>query len=109
MTNSDWLTQAECAKPENRGLNWFPKAGESTKRQLKVCAVCPVQAQCAADGKGDMHGIRAGKAPRRSAYCGTLSGRAVHKRLGEPTCEDCRIAQVEATLRSRARKKAKAL
>ena len=27
MTNSDWLAQAECAKPENRGLNWFPKAG----------------------------------------------------------------------------------
>ena len=109
MTNSDWLTQTECSKPENRGLNWFPKAGESIERQLKACAACPVQAECAADGKGDMHGIRAGKEPRRYSLCGTVSGRAAHRRLGEPTCEDCRIAQAEWVRDYRARKKAKVI
>lgn len=42
--NPDWMEYASCS-----GLDpdlWFPERGKQPTKALKVCAVCPVSADC---------------------------------------------------------------
>jgi WhiB family transcriptional regulator, redox-sensing transcriptional regulator len=64
-----WMDRSACrdADPEL----FFPKVGGKTKAAKRICAVCPVQAECDAfvqatqPGREDDHGVFAGKNPRQ--------------------------------------------
>lgn len=57
-----WQEQAACLGRTD--VNFFPKAGESPKEALAVCAECPVQRPCLDEALKlayhDDHGVRAG-------------------------------------------------
>jgi len=62
---SGWQEMALCAQidPEL----WYPDAGLAVEAR-RICASCPVAAQCLQDAladTGDEYGIRAGTSPRR--------------------------------------------
>lgn len=61
-----WRADAACARPEHRGLDWFPGRGEPTRHLKAVCATCPVRAECldAALDAGEHHGIWGGLSER---------------------------------------------
>jgi WhiB family transcriptional regulator, redox-sensing transcriptional regulator len=64
-----WMDRSACrdANPEL----FFPKVGGKTKAAKRICAICPVQAECDAfvqatqPGREDDHGVFAAKTPRQ--------------------------------------------
>lgn len=101
----DWRAQAACAGDPTPD-RWFPV---DSQRDLivqlrKVCATCPVQAECLAEapGEGFWGGLteseRAVTKRRKIApgsQCGTYKGHKAHKRHGEPQCDPCKAARSE--------------
>jgi len=113
-----WWLSALCAQTDPE--IFFPQGkGSSPAAARKVCARCPVTAQCLEDalrtGAGGVRGglteherrsmqPRAPKPARRPnpgpPECGTTRGYRAHLRRGEPTCEPCREAN-RATVTAR--------
>lgn len=104
----EWQGQAAC-----RGVDpgiFFTERGQSTAPAKLVCQSCPVREECLdfALENGEKFGIFGGKSERerrvmrrvrniaagtvKPTRCGTVAGSSMHKRRGEPLCEDCRIA-----------------
>ena len=42
--HADWRDEAACA--EHDGALWFPERGGFTAEAKRICATCPVQAEC---------------------------------------------------------------
>lgn len=105
---------------------FFPPVGRNATEAKAICAACPVREACltealATESVNHRFGVRGGMTPaerdvearRRRisgrqkavvAVCGTDGGYHRHRRLGEPTCEDCRAAHSRAeTERSKRR------
>lgn len=62
----DWMDEAAC---KGKPRAWFfPGRGQSKKKGLQTCAVCPVQTECAdyARRTGTEHGIWGGRILRRN-------------------------------------------
>lgn len=68
---------------------------------------CTPRYQCLSCEKAEK-GYKVVKAPRTKTYtstnrkvaeCGTRAGYNKHRRLGEPTCTECRAAQTKAVTR----------
>lgn len=105
----DWLEHAAC-----RGVDpslWFPSSTADAQEARRICAGCPVQAECLAYAleNVEQHGIWAGtnRSQRRAmgmgdqrymaAECGTDAGYHRHRRtLGEDACEACLEAHAAA-------------
>lgn len=80
---------------------------ERAKRAaLNLCAECPIRTECWADPANEQW-VRSilGKrkpGPKPSAKCGTPGGARRHARVGEPSCEECRAAERERSVKKRA-------
>lgn len=99
-----WMLDAACrdADPEA----FFPEKGGSTLYAKRICADCPVAAQCLdlALTNGERFGIWGGLSERerrrlnpsgpsrRTAACGTDAGYQSHLRADETACPSCREA-----------------
>jgi hypothetical protein len=111
----DWQDQAACA---GMGTTLF-FSGKGDNRwvaEAKVmCARCDVVEECLqwAIDTGSRHGVFGGLTPRerqgmklgkgvRLVRCGTTSGEAKHRRLGEPICVPCAEARREYQRRTTA-------
>ena len=70
----DWRTQSACRNLPTR--LFFPDRGHHADPARTVCQRCPVQAQCAADGAREPHGIWADTSVAQR-------GNSLHNR-GEP-------------------------
>lgn len=58
----DWMLDAAC-----RGMSpdlFFPQRGENQHPALKVCADCPVKAQCGEAGRNEYYGLWGGRGAR---------------------------------------------
>lgn len=97
MRNQDWRGLAACAG-EDPGL-FFPPAGTNGTRAKRICARCPVQAECLQDAVDtfDRHGIRGGLSPderrgmKRSPAAATgspLCLKRMHARTAANTAAD---------------------
>lgn len=63
---------------------------------------CTKTYQCLACERGEQRKIAIAegrKLTRKVAQCGTRAGYNRHLKLNEPTCPDCKAAQLEAVLR----------
>lgn len=65
-----WHLRAAC-RGKGTAL-WFPERGIPAKPAKAICYICPVQAECAAAGAGELHGIWGGTSglDRRAARHG---------------------------------------
>lgn len=61
MTNTNWRQQAACQGADPNVF--FPEAGDPLDHARRLCAMCPVLADCLADAVRlrDVHGFRAGR------------------------------------------------
>jgi hypothetical protein len=61
VTNTDWRQQAACQGADPNVF--FPEAGDPLDHARRLCAMCPVLADCLADAVRlrDVHGFRAGR------------------------------------------------
>jgi WhiB family redox-sensing transcriptional regulator len=106
VEHPDWMHDAECTRA-NPELFYPEPAGRSVDQAKAVCARCTVTDQCLAfaleHGEID-YGVwggltvkerrqlvpSRGRGYRRNpARCGTVSGYAKHRRLGEQACYSC--------------------
>jgi WhiB family redox-sensing transcriptional regulator len=110
-----WQDQAACA---GMGTTLF-FSGKGDNRWVAeakaMCARCDVVEECLqwAIDTGSRHGVFGGLTPRerqgmklgkgvRLVRCGTTSGEAKHRRLGEPICTPCAEARREYQRRTAA-------
>lgn len=116
-TPADWSADALCAQVDPE--LFFPGKGSSPKRAKKICAQCPVIAECLAFALSHfVEGVWGGTTYRErmalernyisrhridAAKCGTESGHRAHYRRGESPCDPCREA-ASAAKASRKRK-----
>ena len=101
----EWMQSAAC-----RGMDvniFYPPVGEHGTAAKRVCAGCPVAAECLAYAVnlGEHHGIWGGVAEKQrrkirsrafarvADRCGTTAGYMAHYRHGTAICEPCRLAQ----------------
>ncbi|MPZ61585.1 MAG: hypothetical protein GEU93_09875 [Propionibacteriales bacterium] len=99
-----WVADALCAQVDPE--IFFPRKGEPNTAARRVCAACPVAAECRAHAirSGEPHGIWGGLtaqqrrteqperiAPRPIKH-GTPGGERTHRRRGETPCAACREA-----------------
>lgn len=59
-TLPDWMDDALCAQTGPMDFTYFPGKGGSTATAKRVCAGCPVVAQCLAYGLDEPHGVWGG-------------------------------------------------
>lgn len=61
----NWREQALCAQADPEA--WFPEKGHSTKDAKRVCARCPVKAECLEDAlaRDEPFGVRGGLSERQ--------------------------------------------
>lgn len=101
-----WMRQAACAEMDTD--LFFPKRGGVTAPIKRICAKCPVRAQCLAYAmsNGERHGIwggfseserrkirsQRGGIRRNPATCGTPGGYVAHRRRHEAACDPCKEA-----------------
>lgn len=59
-----WIEQAACASADPEA--WFPEKGQSTIDAKRVCADCPVLAECRSDvlARGERFGVWGGMSER---------------------------------------------
>ena len=64
LAEHSWREQAVCASID--GGAWFPHKGGSTRQVKRICATCPVRADCLeyALEHGEHHGIWGGESER---------------------------------------------
>lgn len=65
ITHPAWVIDAAC-----RGVGepdaWFPSRGVPTRENLlarEICGTCPVRAECAEYGAGEIYGVWGGQTP----------------------------------------------
>lgn len=112
LAGQRWRLDAACQN-EDPGLFHTDGAGEHAKnaaaKAKKVCAGCPVRAQCLADAHEtrDEHGVRGGLTAKERragrerpvAACGTRAGYRRHRGvLKEDACADCKKANSTYTV-----------
>ena len=98
-----WTKDAAC-----RGMDpalFFPERGQNPTEAKRICAGCPVKAQCTqlADNNYERHGVWGGEVvadKRRGPRIyplqhGTAGGYTAHLRLGEDACRPCLDAHNE--------------
>lgn len=63
-TDEDWRESALCAQTDAEAF--FPVKGASTRPAKRVCAACPVTAECLADALAtdERYGVRGGLSAR---------------------------------------------
>jgi WhiB family redox-sensing transcriptional regulator len=106
-----WTESAVCQSVDPE--LFFPQKGGSVRAAKRVCAVCPVRADCLADAlaHGERFGVWGGLSDRERLRLrlhgkpptpafqirhGTESGYYAHRRRHEPPCEGCRVAASKA-------------
>jgi Transcription factor WhiB. len=59
----EWVSQGLCgqADPEE----WFPDKGRPPRLAMRICAACPVRAECREYGTGERYGIWGGTTERQ--------------------------------------------
>jgi WhiB family transcriptional regulator, redox-sensing transcriptional regulator len=62
LPNGDWTEQALCAQTDPEAF--FPDKGGSTRHAKKVCANCPVRAECLEANLTQRFGIYGGLSER---------------------------------------------
>lgn len=99
-----WRDHATC-----RGMPtswWFPSSDDPADitAGVKLCRVCPVRADCAAEHQMEQHGVWGGIHPAVDLICawptsthpegrtGTQAGYAAHQRAGDTPCAECVLA-----------------
>ena len=109
--NVNWMEHAACAGHPAPDIFFPTKVGKAALKQAaeaqRICATCPVIAQCDAFRKATgsvgvwgarLVAIRDGHTPDdmryRKARCGTVSGYRRHIRLNEAVCPSCRAAKI---------------
>lgn len=62
-----WRADAACARPEHRGLNWFPERGKDVRHLKAICNACPVRTDCldSALRAHELYGIWGGMSERQ--------------------------------------------
>lgn len=121
ITNPEWMDSAACASVDPE--LWFPERGSNPRRAKRICADCPVRAQCLAFavehhidygiwGGLTEHERRPYLRARERQYadlkpCGTAAAYRRHMRRGEPACGPCleaeRLKSRESAERARER------
>jgi hypothetical protein len=105
---------------------FFPEKGGSTREAKLVCAGCDVRQECLQfaldhqerfgiygglserERRRLLPGYGAGRGARRNAArCGTASGYAKHRRLGEQACRPCLDAAAAGWRRRKAEQRAR--
>jgi len=106
-----WRADAACQ--DSDPAIFFPVAGPTVKTDVKrakeICARCPVRETCldySLQLPFPWHGIFGGMTPRerqavgprhtRQIEHGTYAGYEKERRLGIPTCDECRAANARA-------------
>lgn len=93
-----WRQFALCAQVDI-GEMWFPEKGGSTRDAKKVCAACPVRAECLdyALKNGERYGIWGGLSERERRRLGPAKGRTGTRHRVLPDEEVARIYQLRGT------------
>lgn len=106
LQDLSWMEDARCVGAPLE--MFFPDIGESSAKARRVCAKCPVKAECLQYGLGELTGIwggttdkerrvirRNGAPPKKKgvAKCGTYSGHTAHRARGEKPCDACEEAR----------------
>lgn len=99
LEGPEWHRQAAC---RGMGANlFFPENGMNADGAAarKVCAGCPVRAECREAGMAEVYGIWGGmggrerRERRNGPRCGTLRGYRWHGYVGEEACDECKAAE----------------
>ncbi len=68
LSTARWRDRAACAAPGVDPEWFFPAPGQQGKHAKRICARCPVKAECLADAlavpEADDHGVRGGLTAR---------------------------------------------